>query len=122
MDKSSWTDGVRNEKVLQRFKEDKNAPQTIKTRKAHWFGHILRRNCFLKHVVEDKIEGRKKVTGRRGRGCKKLLDDLKEKAGYCKLKEEAMDRPMWKGCFGKDGGPVVRHTREYLVARNSSEK
>jgi hypothetical protein len=69
---------VRIEEVLQRVKEDKNALQTIKTRKAHWTGHILRRNCFLKHVIEEKMEGRKKVTGRRGRGRKKLLDDLKE--------------------------------------------
>jgi hypothetical protein len=35
--------------------------------------------------------------GRWGRRCKKLLDDLKEKIGYCKLKEEALDRTVfWK--------------------------
>jgi hypothetical protein len=36
-----------------------------------------------------------------------------------------MDRTLWKGRFGRDYGPVVRHTRElnnYLVARDSSEK
>jgi hypothetical protein len=100
MEKSSWTDGVRIDKVLQRVKEDKNVLQTIKTRNDHWFGHILCRNCFLKHVAEENIEGRKKVKGRRGRGRKKLLDDLKEKTGYRKLKEEAMDRTLWKGRFG----------------------
>jgi hypothetical protein len=26
--------------------------------KANWTGHILRRNCFLKHVSEEKVEGR----------------------------------------------------------------
>jgi hypothetical protein len=30
------------------------------------------------------------VTGRRGRRLKSLLDDLKEKRGYWKLKEEAL--------------------------------
>jgi hypothetical protein len=30
------------------------------------------------------------VTGRRGRRCKKLLFDLKEKRGYSKLKEEEL--------------------------------
>jgi hypothetical protein len=26
-------------------------------RKANWIGHILRRNCLLKHVIEGKLEG-----------------------------------------------------------------
>jgi hypothetical protein len=34
--------------------------------------------------------------GRRGRRRKKLLDGLKEKRGYCKLKEEAVNRTMWR--------------------------
>ena len=29
---------------------------TINRRKANWVGHILRTNCFLKHVTERKIE------------------------------------------------------------------
>ena len=33
----------------------------------------------LKHVTEGKIEGRREVTGRRGRGRKKLQNGLKEK-------------------------------------------
>jgi hypothetical protein len=32
------------------------------------------------------------VTGRRGRRRRNLLDDLKERRGYCHLKEEALDR------------------------------
>jgi hypothetical protein len=24
---------------------------------ANWVGHILRRNCLLKHVIEGQIEG-----------------------------------------------------------------
>jgi len=61
---SSWTDDVKTEKVLQRVKEDKNALQTITTRKAHWTGRILCWNCFLKRVVEVKIQGRKKSNGK----------------------------------------------------------
>jgi hypothetical protein len=30
---------------------------TIKQKKANWIGHILRRNCLLKHTTEGKIEG-----------------------------------------------------------------
>jgi hypothetical protein len=59
-----------------------------------WIGHILHRNCFLKHAIEGKIEGRIEWTGRRGRRCKQLLDDLKDKRRYWKLKEEALDRTL----------------------------
>jgi len=51
----------------------------------------LRRNHLLKHSVEGKIEGQKKVTGRRGRRRSQLLDDLEERRGHWKLKEEALD-------------------------------
>jgi len=68
MEKISWTDHVRNE-VLQRVEGERNMLQTIQRREANWIGHILLRNCLLKHVIEGKIEGRIKVMGRRGRRC-----------------------------------------------------
>jgi hypothetical protein len=52
------------------------------------------------------------MTGRRGRRRKQLLDDLKEKIGYWKLKEEALDRTQWRTRFGRGYGPVVRQTKE----------
>jgi hypothetical protein len=52
------------------------------------------------------------MTGRRGRSCKQLLDDLKEKRRYWKLKEEALDRTLWRTRFGIGYGPVVRQTAE----------
>jgi len=57
MEKISWTDRVSNE-VLQRVKEERNILQRIIRRKANWIGHILPRNCLMKHVIEGKIEGR----------------------------------------------------------------
>ena len=36
------------------------------------------------------------MTRRRGRRRKELLDDLKDRRGYCQLKEEALDRTMWR--------------------------
>jgi hypothetical protein len=77
--------------VLHRVKEERNILQKIKRRKANWIGHILHRNCLLKHVIEGKIEGRIKMTGRQGRRHKQLLDDLRERRRYWKLKEEALD-------------------------------
>ena len=35
------------------------------------------------------------VTRRQESMRKKLLDDLKDRRGYCELKEEALDRTMW---------------------------
>jgi hypothetical protein len=89
----SWTDCVRSDEVLRRVKEERNILHTIKRRKVNWVGHILRRNCLLKHVIEGKCEGRIAMTGRRGRWRKQLLDDLKGKRRYWKLKEEALITP-----------------------------
>jgi hypothetical protein len=50
------------------------------------------------------------VTGRRGRRRRKLLDDMKERRGYSHLKEEALNRTMWRARFGRGFGPVVRQT------------
>ena len=55
----SWTDHVRNEKVLQSAKEERNILHTVKRKWANCVGHILRRNCLLGHVIEGKIEGDK---------------------------------------------------------------
>jgi hypothetical protein len=59
MEKISWIDRVRNEevRVLHRVKEERNMLHTIKRIKANWIGHILRRNCLLKHVIVGKLEG-----------------------------------------------------------------
>ena len=96
MEKISWTDHVRNEEVLLRVKEQRNILHEISKRKANWIGHILCRNCLLQRVIEGKIKGGIEVTGRRGRKCRKLLDDLKERRGYSQLKEEALDHTVWR--------------------------
>jgi hypothetical protein len=47
------------------------------------------------------IDGRIVVMGRRGRKGKQILGHPKEKRGYWKLKEEALDRTVWRTGFGK---------------------
>jgi hypothetical protein len=81
--------------------------QIQRKRKANWIGHILRRNCLIKEVIEGKIKGQKEVTRRRGRRRKKLLDYLGDRRGYSHLKEEALDRIKWRNRFGRGCGPVV---------------
>ena len=103
---------MKNEDVLLRVNEQRNILHEIRKRKANWIGHILRRNCLLKQVIEGKIKGEMKVTRRRGRRRKKLLDDLKEWRGYSHLKEEALDRTMWRNRFRGSFEPVVRQNNE----------
>jgi hypothetical protein len=81
---------VRNE-VLRKT-EERNILHTVKRTKPNWIGYILRGNCFLKRVIEGRIE----VTRRRRRRCKELLDELKGAKGYSKLKEE-----LWVAVFGE---------------------
>jgi hypothetical protein len=103
----SWTDHVRNEEVLLRVSEQRNILHEIRKRKVNWIGHILRRNCLLKEVIKGKIKGRIKVTRRRGRRRKKLLDDLWDRRDYSHLKEEVLDRTKWRNRFGRGCGHVV---------------
>ena len=112
MEKISWIDYVRNEKVLLRVNEQRNILRDIRKRKANWIGHILRRNCLLKEVIKGKIKGEMDVTRRWGRRRKKLLDDLKDRRGYSHLKEEALDRTVWRGRFGRGFETVVRQNTE----------
>jgi len=70
----------------------------------------LGRNCLLKHILEGKIRGRNNVIGRRRR-YKRLLDDLKEKRGYCKLEEEELGHTLWRTGFG----PVARELNNNII-------
>jgi hypothetical protein len=104
MVKISWTDHVKNE-VLHSQREEQNILHTIKQRTTNCIGHILRRNCLLKHVIEGEIEG---VTGRRERRRKQLLDHFKKATAYWTLKEEAEDHTLWRTHFGRGYGPAVK--------------
>ena len=81
-----------------------NILYAIKRRKANWIGHIW----LLNHAIDAKIS----VTRKRRKRRKQLLDGLKEKRGYCKLKEKAKERTLWRTRFGSCYGPVVRQTNE----------
>jgi hypothetical protein len=63
--------------------------------------------CLPQQVIEGKIKEQLEVTIRRGIRSKKLLDNLKDRRGYCQLMEEALDRTMWRNRFGRGFGPVV---------------
>jgi hypothetical protein len=51
----------------------------MKRRTVRWIGHIICRKCLLKHNVEGKIEEGTEFTVRRGRRCRQLMDDFKNR-------------------------------------------
>ena len=108
----SWTDRVGNEEMLHSA-EERNILYTVQRRKANWIGNVVRSNCLLKQVIEGKVEGRMKVTWRRGSRFKQLHVDLQEKWGYCRLKEEALDRAVWRSRSASGSGLDVRQATEW---------
>jgi hypothetical protein len=81
-------------------------PNINKRKKINRTGHILRRYCLLKHVIEVKVEAKRS----RGRRSKQLLGDLKEVRGFWKWKKEALCRAVWRTDFGRGYGLVVIQT------------
>jgi len=89
MDKISWTNRVKNEEALQRVKDESNILHTIERWKADSVGHILRRNCLVKHVIEGRMKGQEEEE-------EDVSSYLKGKREYSKLKEEALDCSPWE--------------------------
>jgi hypothetical protein len=108
-------------RILLKVKEQRNILHEISKQKADWFGYILRRNCLLRQVIEGKIKGWIEVTWRQRRRRRKLLDYLKERRGYSHLKEEALDRTMWRARFRRGFVPVARQTaKSYTITLGTS--
>ena len=91
-----------------------NILHTIRRRQGNWIGHILRKNCAVKPVMEGKLKGRTDMTVRRGRRIKQLLNDLKEKRGCLKLKRGSTIRHCVKNRFGGGYGLFARQATQWL--------
>ena len=87
----SWTDRMKREGVLH-SQGGEEYPTYNKKRKANWIGHILHKNCLLKHVIEGKIEG----TARQSRRHKQQLGKLKDIREHSKLKKVAPVCTVWR--------------------------
>ena len=106
----SWIDHTKNE-VLRGVKEERNILSAVKRRKANWVGHVLRRSCLLKYVVERKIVGK----GKRGRRLKQLRSDLCDKRRNWNFQEEALDRIVWRTCCGRIYGNIASQTARFIM-------
>ena len=115
MEKIGRTERVRSEVVHRVNWGNQYSTYNKKTTsEANWIGHVVGRNCLLKHIIEGKIEVGIEVTGRRGRIRKQLLDDREETRGYWKLKGNTLERTQWRTRFGRNYGPKGRQTTEWI--------
>jgi hypothetical protein len=53
-EKISWTDIVKNVKVLHTDAEERNVLHEIKSRKANWICYFLRMICFLYALLKER--------------------------------------------------------------------
>ena len=64
--------------VLQRANEERNILLITKENKAKFIGHVMRRNCLLKRVIEGKIEEKLEVMRRRGEEVRSYWTTLRK--------------------------------------------
>ena len=67
-----------DQSMKDEVKENRSILHIANRKKTKWIAHNLRRNCFLKHVIEGPIEG----TERQERRCQQLLNDFKDTREY----------------------------------------
>jgi len=79
-----------------------------KWKKCNWVGQVLRRNCLLKHVIKEKIEG----MGRQRKRRKQLPDNIKGTRRYLKLKEDVQILESGEIRFQKFCVPLARQVIE----------
>jgi hypothetical protein len=81
----------------------------IKMGKTNWISHVLGRNCLLEHVTEGKIET--------------IIyewreDKEKDVSSHCywgcNLKQEGLDRTVWRTRFRTVYEPVLGHTTVWM--------
>ena len=80
IEKIKWSEKVTNEQGLEHVEEKSTLLYKILSRKANWFGHILRRNFLLYDAIEGKMTEMKRL------GRTQPLDDLRNRRRYWELK------------------------------------
>jgi len=99
-DWENQTDLVKNE-VLHRAKEERNILGTINGRKSAWMVTPCVGTAFQNTLLKDRREERTRMKTYVAVGR-----SLRKSRGYCKLKEEALDRNLWRSRVGRVYGVV----------------
>ena len=106
----SGTDLVIDEYVVYRATEKRSILYKVKRVKVNCIGHILFKNCLLKHVTEGKIGGKMGW----GRRCKQLLDGFNKQGRWLDLKVDEPSPRLWRTDFRGLFVPVKRHTTQWM--------
>ena len=92
----SWTQRVRNERVLERMGTERELMTTIRKRQLQFLGHVLRLEGLEHLSLTGRIEG----VRARGRQREKYMDGIRRVTGGVKTAPEliqmARERKVWK--------------------------
>jgi len=77
-------------------------------------------SCVLRTVFYNTLLKKRQREGKNWReneeeDVSRYWITLQEKRGYWKLKEEAINRTLWRTHFGRGYGPFVRYQNEWVV-------
>jgi len=100
MEKTISKDSERNE-VIYRVKEEGNA---------NWIGHILLGNCFLKHIIEGKIERKDRSDGKTRKKTYASTGWFYGNEGILETERGNIRPTLWRTCFGRGYGSVLSET------------
>ena len=92
----SWTERVRNERILERMGTERELLTTIRRRQLQFLGHVLRLEGLEHLCLTGRIEG----VRARGRQREKFMDGIRRVTGEVKTAPEliqmARERNLWK--------------------------
>jgi hypothetical protein len=94
---SNSREGERN--ILLKIKNTEGSTRLVTSCVVNAFGNL---NIYGK--IDGTKRGRKRL--------KQLLDNLKEKKVYWKLKKKTVDRTLWRILFGRGYGLVAGRTKQ----------
>ncbi len=88
----------------------------IKTRKARYFGHIIRGERIQKELMEGKVEG----TRKRGRPRRTWMSDIQEwtQMTYTQCARRAVCRRDWRGVTAFHQGDVATARQQAECSHN----
>jgi len=93
--KIKWTDGITNDEVFQRTKEERFLSKISKNRRHSSIGHTIRHNEFAVNILEGAISGKKAVGRPRLQYFKQVARNVAPDS-YTRMKRMACNNSRWK--------------------------
>jgi len=93
--KIKWTDGITNDEVFQRVKDERLLLKILKNRHHSWIGYTVRHDEFVVNILEGTIS-RKKAIGRPQLQYLKQVARNTTADSYTVMKRMACNNSRWK--------------------------